>query len=401
MGKAPQESYEWFNEARFGMFIHYGLYALLGRHEWALCYERIPLEEYRLLANRFKPENLDLGKWVEDAKSFGMRYMCLTTRHHDGFSLFDTQVSDYNSVKKAAGRDIVKEYTDACRAGGLGVGLYYSVADWSDPGFIAGPKQDPEGWEKFVNTAHSQLRELMTNYCKIDYLFYDGCPPVDTWGAEKINAEIRELQPGILLSDRCGLDEDIKSAEQHTIGDPGKPWESCFTTNKSWGWNYGDPDWKTSREVILTLMTTAHNGGNFLLNVGPKPDGTFPEQFVEIMQPVGEWVKANAEAVYGTKPHPFDFADQKLSTYRDQTAYITFHFNHGSETVVAGIGNTVEKVRIVATGEDVEFTQEGDRILLTGLKIQETNALPVVVALELDGPPKGIPNVLLSRAKYE
>ncbi|GAG26198.1 unnamed protein product, partial [marine sediment metagenome] len=201
----------WFREARFGMFIHYGLYSLLGRHEWVMCYERIPKEEYRKLAQRFKPKKRIMSEWTALAKKAGMRYMCLTTRHHDGFALFDTKASDYNSVKTAVGRDLIREYVDACRKAGMRIGLYYSVADWGDQGFVDGPKKNPQGWKRFVKIAHTQLLELMSNYGKIDYLFYDGCPPPKTWGCAALNAEIRCLQPEILISDRCALDEDVAS----------------------------------------------------------------------------------------------------------------------------------------------------------------------------------------------
>jgi len=177
MGKAPETSRSWFREARFGLFIHYGLFSLLGRHEWALSYERIPFDEYRTLINRFNPERLDMREWVRLARDAGMRYLCLTTRHHEGFALFETAASAFSSVRSPAGRDLIREYVDACREVDMGVGLYYSVADWGDPGFVAGPQRDAEGWRRFVDVAHTQLRELMTNYGEIQYLFYDGCPP--------------------------------------------------------------------------------------------------------------------------------------------------------------------------------------------------------------------------------
>jgi alpha-L-fucosidase len=170
--KAPAAAVARFARMRYGLFIHFGLYSLIGRHEWAMCYERIPPEEYRKLANRFNPTNLDVSDWVRQAKDWGMRYICFTTRHHDGFALFDSQVSSFNAVRSPLGRDLVREYVNACREAGLGVGLYYSIADWGDPGFIAGPGKDPVGWEKFVDVAHRQLEELMTHYGKIDYLFY-------------------------------------------------------------------------------------------------------------------------------------------------------------------------------------------------------------------------------------
>jgi len=391
----------WFRQARYGMFIHYGLYSLLGRHEWAMCYERIPFNDYRKLADRFNPEKLNMNYFAKLAWDSGMRYMCLTTRHHEGFALWDTRVSDFNSVKTHCGRDFVKEYVDACRKHGLHVGLYYSVADWGDEGFVAGPKKNPSGWRNFVSIAHQQLIELMTNYGKIEYLFYDGCPPPDTWGSREINSEIRRLQPGILISDRCGTEEDVKSAEQYTIGDPGKLWENCMTINQSWGYNYGDTNWKGPRDIIHTLMTCAHNGGNLLLNVGPRADGTIQKEAAAVLRKIGKWLKENGEAVYGTEPHPFSYADQKLSTSKENTVYIALHFYHGPETIIAGIGNKVKSVRLLSDGRNIAYRQEGNRVFCTGLPETPPDLFFSVLKMELDGKPKGVPNILLGRAKYD
>jgi alpha-L-fucosidase len=401
MGKAPEAAHRWFREARYGMFIHYGLYSLLGRHEWALCYERIPAEEYRQLAARFNPRELCIRDWARLARANGMRYMCLTTRHHEGFALFDTQAAPEFSSVATIGRDLVAEYVEACHAEGLGVGLYYSVGNWLDEGFVRGPQADPVGWHRFVTVAQTQLCELMMQYGPIDYLFYDGCPPPETWDAEGVNAEIRRLQPNILISSRCELDEDVVSAEGYTIADPGTTWETCLTTNSSWGYNAGDPDWKTPRQIALTLLTCAHNGGNLLLNVGPDAEGALPAPAVELLNEAGAWVHRHAEAIYGTAPHPFAYADQKLSTSRGNTAYIGLHAYHGPETTVAGIGNRVDAARLLGSGEAVDFRQEGNRLLLTGLPRAMPDPLLPVVALTLDGDPVGVPNPLLNHAKYQ
>lgn len=401
--KAPKRSFKAFREARFGMFIHWGLYSLLGRHEWAMCYERIPKEEYRKLARRFNPRKLKMSNWVRLAQAAGMRYMCLTTRHHDGFAMFDTRASDFNSMNTPARRDFVRDYVDACRKAGMGIGLYYSVLDWGDPGFVAGPLKDPQGWKRFVKVAHTQLLELMSNYGKIDYLFYDGCPPPETWGCADLNAEIRRLQPQMLISSRCGLDEDVESAESHMLSrDPGKMWECCMTSNTSWGYNRGDRDWKTPREVAGLLFRAAHSGGNFLLNVGPKGDGSIPARADRLFRGVGKWLRRNGEAIYGTDPHPFDYHTKKICTARGNTAYVALFWYHGPKAVVAGVANKVKSVRILDTGRRVAFEQEGCRVFLTGLPKKQPDPVLTIIALDLAGKLRGVPHPLLVKeGKHE
>lgn len=388
--KAPQHAIDRFRNNRFGMFIHYGLYSLLDRREWAMYYERIPVDEYRKLADQFKPDSLNVEDWVILAKETGMKYMCLTTRHHDGFCLFDTAETDFNSVKAAAKRDFVREFVDACRKHEIRPTLYYSVADWSDKGYTDGPHKNPEGWKKFIKTAHNQLKELMSNYGPIDYLFYDGCPPPEDWKGAELNRELRRLQPELLISDRCQLDEDIASSENH-VRKHDKPWECCMTTNESWGCNYGDPHRKTSYNLIHSLAVCIHNGGNYLLNLGPLPDGSVHPEDRRLFEEIGGWVKRNQEAVYGTTAAPFNYHDYKLSCAKGNTAYVAFHFYCGPETIVCGIGNKVQKIRLLCTGEEIEFHQEGDRVFITGLPKEWPDIMPVI-AMELDGAPVGVPN---------
>ncbi len=388
--KAPASAIERFRNNRFGMFIHYGLYSILNRREWAMYYERIPVAEYRKLADQFHPDTLDVADWVKLAKKTGMKYICLTTRHHDGFCLFDTALTDYNSVKTAAKRDFVREFVEACRAHGIRPALYYSVADWSDSGYTGGAEKYPAEWKRFVETAYGQLRELMSNYGPIDYLFYDGCPEPDDWGGREINAGLRKLQPELLISDRCGLDEDVASSENH-LGAHKKPWECCMSTNESWGCNYGDINWKSSFEIVKSLAVCMHNGGNFLLNMGPLADGSVQPNDRKLFEELGGWVERNKEAVFGTLPNPFNYCDQKLSCYRGTTVYTAIHCYHGQKTVIAGIANKVKKIRLLSNKTEIAFKQEDDCVRLTGLSAEWPDILPVV-AMELDSPPIGVEN---------
>ena len=392
-GKAPGGSIRWFRDARFGMFVHWGLYSVLGRHEWAMYQERIPPDEYRPLARRFNPKKWEASQWVALARQAGMRYMCLTARHHDGFSLFDSQASDFTSAKTAAGRDLVREYVEACREAGMGVGLYYSVADWTNAAWQVGPEADKPGWARFVEFVHTQVLELVTNYGRVDYLFYDGCPPPELWDCRSLNAEIRRRQPRILISSRCGLDEDVPSAEQHTLSDPGRVWECCMTMNGSWGYNWGDPDWKKARDIALTLITCCDNGGNLLLNVGPKPDGTVPARSVTLLRQMGRWLEANGEAVYGTDPNPFDRVPmRKLATGSGSTLYVALHHYYGPKSVVGGIGNRAKGVRLLATGQEIAYEQDGGRLTLTGLPRKSPDPLLTIVAVEYAGRPRTLRN---------
>lgn len=379
-----------FKKARLGMFIHYGLYSLLNRREWVLFDERIPVDEYRRLAGEFRPGKDVVRDWVILARESGMRYACLTTRHHDGFSLFETRASEFHSANSAAKRDLVREFVEACREEGVRPTLYYSVGDWSDPGYQQGPEKDPAAWERYVETVHIQLKELMSGYGPIDYLFYDGCPAPETWKAAELNAELRKLQPDLLISDRCGLDEDVASSE-NKLSTHDKPWECCMTTNGSWGCNAGDLEYKSLYMICRSLAFCVHNGGNFLLNTGPLPDGTISLKDRELFGGLGRWARTNAEAVFETKPNPFAYHDRLLSSYRNQTTYSPLHWYHGPRTVITGVGNRVLKARLLAFDKEISFEQRQDRVLLTGLPSAPPDVLPVV-ALELDGPPQGVPN---------
>ena len=389
--KAPAESANKFVNWRYGMFIHYGLYSIIGRGEWVMCKERIPKSEYKQLAARFNPDKDCVETWIALAKRAGMRYACLTARHHDGFCLFDTATTDFNSVKTAAGRDLVREYVDACRKAGLGVGIYYSIGSWEDDGFVAGP-DSVQQWNDFVTQDHAQLKELMSNYGQIDYLFYDGCPPPASWGAAEINAEIRKLQPNILISERCGTEEDIPSSENHCGAHQGKIWESCYTLNDSWGYNRFDRNWKTSEVVVNLLTLLAHNGGNLLLNVGPMADGTVQPEAIKVLEEVGEWLEMNGEAVYGASPFPFNYVDQEISTGKGNIIYIVLRNDYGPERIICGIGNKVNSVRLLNGGNQVSFRQVGDKIFLDGLQYKQLGDLPRVIRLDIEETPQGIPN---------
>ncbi len=364
-----------FTNLAYGMFIHYGLYSIYGRGEWVMSRERMTNEEYFSVEPQFRNDPEFAEQWVKLAAESGMRYAVLTTRHHDGYFIGDA---------------LVRSFCDNCRKYGLKVGLYYSVGDWSDFDFRAGTAGP--NWERFVEKTHRQLKELMTEYGEVDYLFYDGCPSPASWRAKELHAELRRLQPGLLISCRCGLDEDVFSSEQNSRAHDGV-WESCYTLNNSWGYTKHDDQWKTAADVIPMLMGIRHNGGNLLLNVAPLPDGSIQQEALDVLKQVSDWLAQNGEAVYGVEPHPFNYKDQEISVGRGNTAYIMLIRDwNGILRKICGIGNRIKSISLLASDKKVAFEQKGDVISLTGLPPRNHGALPRVLKLELDGAPVGVHN---------
>ena len=339
---------EW-KDLRFGMFIHWGLYALLGRGEWVMYNEAIPVEEYRELKEQFTAEKFDARAWAKAAKDAGMKYMVLTTRHHDGFSLWDSpgSIDHFTSMNSAARKDFVREYVEACREAGLKVGFYYSPLDWRCPGFFF-PKMYRKSAMELRQQTHDQLRELLTEYGKIDILWFDGgedswlgwgrnfnkvdVPRVPRdqplypgfWGGEELNEMIRTLQPGIVVNNRCGNPTygDFKTPEE-TIGnfDRTYPWESCMTINGIWGWVPNKKPYSL-RDCIRLLTQAVTGDGNLLLNVGPRADGTMEPEQVSRLKEVGDWLARYGEAIYGTRGGPFKNTANGGMTYKGNTLYI-------------------------------------------------------------------------------
>ncbi len=385
---------KWFNEARFGLFIHWGLYAIPARGEWVMNRELIPPEEYNKLADQFNPEKFDAMEWAKLAKQAGAKYMVLTARHHDGFCLFDSKVNDFNSVKTAAKRDFVAEYVDACRAIGLKVGIYYSIASWQWPAIHTGPFADPEGWKSLVDDTHAQLEELMSNYGKIDILWYDGAfipgimddsTQTKHWRSAELNQMVRRHQPDILINDRSGFPEDISTPEQ-TIAPPaaGRTWEACMTMNQSWGYKAADKDFKSVQEIIQCLVRCARFGGNLLLNVGPKADGTIQSEFVERLQQVGEWMKINGEAIYNSRRTPYTEAEHVSGPVTSADHKIYFHlFDLTSDTIRIDGVTQIERAYILGNKKLLKSTSFAD----TGVDVEinektDSSDLPKVLALE-------------------
>ncbi len=379
---------KWWHEAKFGMFIHWGLYSTVGRHEWVMEMEGIPVKEYEPLADQFKPKPNPARAWAQLARRAGMKYMVMTTKHHEGFCNFDSKLTDYCATKRGPGRDLVREYVNAARAEGLRFGFYYSLMDWHHPDG-ARCVTDEAARRRFVDYIHGQVKELMTNYGKVDVLWYDVPWPLDAkgWESEEMNRMVRKLQPDIIINNRSRIPEDFDTPEQRIVASAERPWESCMTLNDSWGYHISDDGWKTPKTVIRNLITCAHDGGNYLLNIGPTADGSIPPESVRILSTVGDWTRNNGAAIHGAdrcQPTRSRFGS---FSRKGNTLFFHVHYWPGETVVLGNMLNKVKAVKMLATNQPVKFEQNEWRVRLTGLP----KAAPYLVttfAMECEGEPR-------------
>ncbi len=332
--KTPGDT-AWFTRDRFGMFIHWGLYALGARHEWLKNHERMTDEQYQKYFDRFEPDLYDPREWARMAKAAGMKYAVMTAKHHEGFCLFDSQYTDYKSTNTPAGRDLLREYVEAFRAEGLKVGFYYSLLDWHHPHFpIDGMhplRELPEAEIRRMNAKRDmkiyarymrdQVTELLTNYGRIDILWYDfsypwQCPEdkpwlrgkgAADWEAEELIALSRRLMPGVIINNRTGIDQDIWTPEQyqpsewprHPVTGERVPWEACQTFSGSWGYHRDESSWKSPEMLVQMLIKTVSLGGNLIMNVGPTARGYIDRRAGNALQALAGWMKYNSRSIYG------------------------------------------------------------------------------------------------------
>ena len=379
---------KWWHEARFGMFIHWGLYSTQGRHEWVMENEGIPVAEYEQFAKIFKPEPNAARVWAKLAKQAGQKYMVMTTKHHEGFCLFNSKLTDYCAPKQGPGRDLVAEYVEAARAEGRRVGFYYSLMDWHHPDG-ARCATDEQARRRFVDYIHGQIHELLTNYGKIDVLWYDVSWPLDAkgWESEKMNRMVFQLQPDIIVNNRNALDGDFATPEQRIQADK-RAWESCMTMNDSWGYQKADDNWKTPRTVIRNLITCSHSTGNYLLNIGPKPDGSIPPDSVRILTAVGKWMDRNGQSIYQTERCQPGRSDYASFTRLGNTLYMHVYFWPGETVTIGGLTNKVQSARLLATGRAVKFDQDQFRVRFVNLPAAAPDEPVTTIAIECDGEPR-------------
>jgi len=314
----------------------------------------------------------------------------MTTKHHDGFCLFDSKLTDFTSVKRApARRDFIREYADACRSAGLGVGFYYSLMDWHHPDWYALKRGDRAGHKRFLDYIHGQIHELMTHYGKIDLLFYDVAAPYELpgeWKAREMNAMVRRLQPGILVNDRNRLPGDYSTPEQEiTAPPPGRAWESVMTLNGNWGYSRGDDQWKTPKTVVTLLQRVACTGGSLMINVGPRPDGSVPSEYGRILGRVGNWLARCGESVLSPQQKAMVMCAVGGHTVANGCAYVHAQSYAWPEIGLGGIRSKVKRVTVLGTGKPVKFEQAGTRIRLLDLPAKAPDPVVTVFRIEAEG----------------
>jgi len=387
----------WWREARFGMFIHYGLYSQIGRNEWAMVLENMPVKEYEQLADTFAPTPGAPREWAKLARRAGMKYLVMTTRHHEGFSLWDSQANPYNSVNFGPKRDLVREFVDACREFDLRIGFYSSLMDWHHPDSWR-CAFDSEARTRFNRYIEDLNTELLTHYGKIDILWFDVARPMETaegWNSLAMNQRLRALQPDIIINDRSYLPEDFSTPEEH-IKPVDHDWEACMTFNGiSWGYvdsTQSAPYAYNAQRILKMLNTCSKNGGNLLLNIGPTPDGGVPMEAVEPLSKVGDWLQANGRAAYGqmTKEAKMYGNGGSDISHVGKSVFLWYWLWPATgEMSVGGYMNAPKAVRFLQDGSPIEFTHDGHRITLKNLPKAppDQTAGVTVVELVFDGDP--------------
>ena len=390
LSQTTEDHMKWWHEARFGMLICWGVYAIPAHGEWIMYQENIPFQEYKTLADQFNPKHYNPAEWVSLAKEAGMKYMVITTRHHDGFCLFDSKVSDFTSVKTGAGRDLIAEFVEACREADMPIGFYYSLVDWRFPGVLPhGTRQEDEVYSDMVEQAHAQVRELLTNYGKIDILWYDMLQPNDPklWRSTELNEMARQLQPDIIINDRAGVPADFGTPENRIEAND-KPWEACYCMNRSWGYARYDLNYKSVNELLRLLGSCVSQGGNFLLNVAPDADGRIDIESVERLRSIGRWMKTNGKAIYGSGPSPVVAPNLGMETCVGDTVYLLLQRWPGSTVPIAWFGSKVTSAVLLANGQQARIEQRGNRVWLHDLPAYPVDPYLNVIELHFDGPPR-------------
>ncbi|CAN7550921.1 alpha-L-fucosidase [Paenibacillus sp. LjRoot56] len=380
---------EWFTHDRFGMFIHWGLYSLAARHEWLQSREKLSGEQYsNKYFKRFDPDLYDPELWAQLASDAGMKYFVATTKHHEGFCLWDSKLTDYKATNSPAGRDVLRPMVDAFRKRNMKVGLYYSLLDWHHPHYSVDPKHPLRfdsnhiAWNNQIdftnyrNYLYGQTKELLTDFGQVDLLFYDFSFPEenglagkgkDDWGSEELVKMIRTLQPNILLNDRLQVGGDITTPEQYMptkwvqVNGKRVVWETCHTFSGSWGYHREEESWKSVELLIKMMIDTVSKGGNLLLNVGPTGRGEFDERAVDRLKGMGEWMKRHNRSIYGCTQAPETFVcpDDCRLTYNPQLNRMYVHvYSWPFKNIhLHGFAGKVEYAQFLNDASEIRFKQ--------------------------------------------
>jgi len=430
------ERMQWWREARFGMFIHWGVYSVPagtwnGRQigsigEWIMNRGKIPVADYQTMAKQFNPLKYNPDAWVKMAKDAGMKYIVITSKHHDGFALFETKASKWNVVDATAyGKDLLKPLAEACKKYGIRLGFYYSQAqDWNNPGGSAARKLTKEGWanpdsvtidaytkehkghwdpaqetktfaQYIDDVAVPQVKELLTNYGNLAVLWWDTPTNMTDDAATKLQS-LLALQPAIITNDRLkrpNFPGDHKTPEQKipNLKDlDGTDWETCMTMNGTWGYKSYDHNYKTPETLIHNLVDIASKGGNFLLNVGPTDLGEFPAESVDLLAKMGQWMKINGEAIYGTKASPWGLFDWGRCTVKNTKSgtslyFSVFNWPADGKLVIPDFNNKVVSAKLIATGASLKTTVSKDNSLTINLPSKAPDAIASVVRVDVIG----------------
>lgn len=411
----------WFTHDRFGLFIHWGLYALPARHEWIKSREQISDSDYDRYFKHFDPDLYDPALWAREARNAGMKYFVVTTKHHDGFCLFDSKVTDYNATRTPYGKDLIRPMVDAFSAEEMKVGFYHSLIDWHHPQFpidIFHPMRDRDDtaavnskreMNRYVEYLHEQSRELLSQYGKVDIMWFDFSYPDaeyhglagkgrDDWQAEKLYAMVRKLMPDVVLNDRLDLEEgwDVKTPEQYQPSEwlqvDGKPvvWEACQTFSGSWGYHRDEQTWKSTETLLQMLIDTVSKGGNLLLNVGPTGRGEFDARAIERLRGMGRWMHHNSRSIYGCTASDYPAPVDCRVTQNGKRLYLhifAWPFRHIHLDDLAG---KVEYAQFLHDASEVRF-REFD----PGVETQRSKQGQITLSLPVVKPDVAIPVIEL------
>jgi alpha-L-fucosidase len=421
---AKEKRLEWFREAKYGLFIHWGLYAIPagewqgkrspGLGEWVMLRSRVPVKEYEQLAARFNPVKFNADEWVKLAKDAGMKYIVITSKHHDGFALFKSNASKYNVVDATPfKRDVLKELADACARGGIRLGFYYSQSqDWHEPNGAGNewdfPADDKKDYDQYLRgKAEPQVRELLTGYGKVALIWFDTPRMMTGDRPHRFTRIVREMQPDTLIDGRLGAEGDYTSTGDNVVPPnvSGEAWEVPATINHTWGFRHDDTDWKSPGQIAFKLVDIVSKGGNYLLNVGPTAEGVIPQVSQDILRTVGKWLQVNGEAVYGAGATPFgnelgEPSPKGIKDVRGDTLvyqqmqwrvttkpgklYFTFFDEPRAPFAVPAMKNRITKAYRLADKAPIDMKTENGRTYLT-MERPIFDPMATVVVVEFDG----------------